>query len=328
MKRWMFAMALIVGGLAAPARAADVDPLLPADTMNVVKLNVKQILESEIIKKYALAQLKQALEGKDAAEKLKELGLDPLKDIESLTAGFWNPGDDPKDTHGLMVLRGKFDAEKLFAAVEKAIAKDGDKMSIVKEGDVKLIKIVVDNMPEPVYATMANDKTIIVATEKKLVLNAIKIADDKNAKPAVKSELAELVKGMDEKASLAFVGLATGKVGDIPPNPIFDDVEKLKKQLENVVSSGMTLRVGTDISMEFTLAMKNKEAADDFGETVKELLEKARTFLPLIAMGQPNAKPLVDDVKKNLKSSVETKNVKMSVKITGDAIGKMTGAEE
>jgi len=323
--RTLFLAAVVAGLGINPARSADVDPLWPADSQQVMKLNIRQILESDIIKKYALAQIKQAMEGKDAQKMMKDLGLDPLKDIDTLSGGLW--GDDPKDMHGLVILRGKFDPAKLFEAIDKAIQKDGDKISIVKEGDTKLVKIVADNIPEPLYATMADDKTILVASDKKIVMAGVKAADTK-AKSAIKADLVELVKAMDDKASMFFCGLSSGKVGEIPPNPIFDDVEKLKKQLESMQSSSMTLRVTGDVSMELMMSMKSTDSADDFGTTVKELLDKARVFLPIIAMQAPQAKAIVDDLKKNLGSKVDGKNIKMNVKISGDAIGKAVGAEE
>ena len=80
--------ALVVGALAAnPSRAAEPDKLLPADADTVVCVNIKQILDTDIIKKYSLEQLKQALDGQDAKKLLTELGLDPLKDIDRIVVG-------------------------------------------------------------------------------------------------------------------------------------------------------------------------------------------------------------------------------------------------
>ena len=53
--------AVLAAGLAAPARAAEVDPLLPAETESVMFVNVRQVLDSDLVKKYALGQIKQAL---------------------------------------------------------------------------------------------------------------------------------------------------------------------------------------------------------------------------------------------------------------------------
>src|SRR5258707_206026 len=95
MKMRFLAMAVIAAGfLAAPSRAADIDPLWPEKSDSVMKLNFRQILESDIIKKFALAQIKQAMEGKDAKKMMEELGIDPLKDVDSLSAGYWK--EDPK----------------------------------------------------------------------------------------------------------------------------------------------------------------------------------------------------------------------------------------
>jgi hypothetical protein len=328
MTRWFRSAAVATAlalGVSAPARAADVDPLIPSDSKQVMRLNIKQILESDIIKKYALAQIKQAMEGQEASKALKELGLDPLKDIETLNAGLW--GDDPQNMHGLAILRGKFDPAKLFEAIDKAIKKDGDKVSIVKEGDVKLVKIVVDKIPEPLYASMADDNTILLGSDKKIVLDGIKAADNKQSKANLSKELGDLVKSMDDKASMYYVAMA-GKVGDIPPNPVFDDVEKLKKQLEAMESSAMMLKVSGDVAIEAHMNMKDGASATDFGDSVKELLDKARVFLPLIAMQMPQAKPVVDDFKKNLKSEVKEKQIKITMKVTGDSIGKAVGADD
>ena len=98
--RFAIAAALAVA-LAPTARAADVDKLIPADAEYVVHFNLKQLLGSEIIKKYALDQLKQALQGNDAQAMLKELGLDPLKDIQKITIGA--SGTDQNDAKALIL---------------------------------------------------------------------------------------------------------------------------------------------------------------------------------------------------------------------------------
>src|SRR5262245_42187139 len=110
MFRRLLVGAVLAAGLAAPARAAEVDPLLPAETESVLVVNVRQVLESELIKKYALGQIKQSLEGNDAQETLKKLGLDPLKDVDRLTVGSW--GKDKDDVNVVAVVRGKFDPVK------------------------------------------------------------------------------------------------------------------------------------------------------------------------------------------------------------------------
>jgi hypothetical protein len=320
------AVVAATGLLTAPARAADVSPLLPAETESVVFVNVRQILDSDLIKKFALAQIKQALEGNDAQKTMKELGLDPLKDIDQVHGGLW--GEDAQNMKGLFVIKGNFDLEKLMAAAEKQAKKEGDKLSIVKDGEYTLIKVTVENRPDPVYVSGADKNTIVIGTDKGLVTTAMKAAETKGTKVALKKDLTDLVGTMDAKASLYVAGVSSGKVGDIPPNPLFDNPEKLKKQLEKLKTSSMVLRVTGDVNLDIAMGMKDAEAADDFGATVDELLNKAKAFLPFIAMQNQNLKPVVNDISKSLKSKVEKDKIVITAKLSGDAIGKAAGTDD
>ncbi|MBX3400100.1 MAG: hypothetical protein KF873_15320 [Gemmataceae bacterium] len=324
-RRLLAAAAIGLGLAATPVRAADVERLIPAEAESYLQINLKQVIDSDLFKKYALANLKQALQGGEAQKTLETLGLDPLKDIDTITAGFW--GDNPQDMKGLMVVRGNFNPEKLFEAVEAAAKKDGDKVAIVKDGDYTLVKITGNNRPEPFFASVADKNTIVGGTDKKLVTAAMKASDEK-AKPALKKELAALVEKMDGKASMFGCGVSSGKVGEIPPIPGIDDPEKLKKQLEKLESSSMTLKVTGDVALEIMMTMKDTAAADDFGATVDDLLGKAKALLPLLAGQAPQMKPIITDVTKSLKSKVEKKDIVIGVKLTGGAIGKAAGSDD
>jgi hypothetical protein len=320
----MAAAALGFALTAAPARAAEVEKLIPAEAESYFQVNVKQILDSDLFKKYALANVKQALEGNDAKKMFDALGLDPLKDIDTITGGFW--GDDPQNMKALVVARGTFDPEKLFEAAEAAAKKDGDKVAIVKEGEYTLVKFTGGNRPEPFFASVADKKTLVGSTDKKLVAAAMKGAE--TAKPAIKKELAELVAKMDGKASIFGVGVNSGKVGDLPPIPGIDDPEKLKKQLEQMQSSALTLKVTGDVALEIQLSMKNEEAATDFGTTIDDLLGKAKALLPLVGGQAPQMKPIITDVTKSLNSKVDKKDIVIRMKLTGGSIGKAAGSDD
>src|SRR5262245_4234234 len=98
--------------LLAPAvsRAA-LDPHLPADTRSYVSVNVKQVLGSPLVKKYALGPAKDALKQIDGVnELLTELGFDPFKDLDRVIVS--SPGAKEAD-RGLIILYGAFDAAKI-----------------------------------------------------------------------------------------------------------------------------------------------------------------------------------------------------------------------
>ena len=331
LSRRVLAAAVLACGLAVPARAADVNPLLPAETESIIYVNFRQIIDSQLVKKFALEQMKQALQGADAQKIMTDLGLDPLKDIDQLTGGFW--GEDAQTMKGLFVLTGKFDPVKLFNAADVQSKKDADKISIVQHGKYKFVKITNDNASGPgaalkeVYVAVASEKSILAATDKDLLAKTMERVEKGESKPVVKKALGALMVKMDEKASFYMCGLSDPKkIGDIPPNPLFDDPAKLKKQLEKMENMSMTLRIGDDVGLEAIIGMKDSDAADEFGSTIDDLLGKVRAFLPLIAGQQPNLKPLIGDLSKNLKCKSKDKEVQVTLTLSGKAIAAATGA--
>ena len=178
LSRVLLGAALVVGALAANSsstRAAEPDKLLPAEADTVVSVNIKQILDTDIIKKYALEQIKQALDGQDAKKLLTEIGLDPLKDIDRVVVGANIKG--PADIKYLMIVHGNFDPEKLYKAAEEQSKVDADRFAMVKDGDTVIFKYTPENGENPVYGTVVNDKTVIAASDKKMIANALKAAE-------------------------------------------------------------------------------------------------------------------------------------------------------
>jgi len=324
-----FAMvALLAAAVAAPSRAAEVDNLLPKETEFVVQANVKQLLESDIVKKYALAQMKHTLEGKDAQKILKDLGLDPMKDVEKVTVGAW--GKDKDDMNGVVIVRGTFDAKKIMEAAQNAAKEMADKISIVKEGDLELIKFVGDN-GKPGYLAVQEGKPIIGGTDKKIV--AATVAIDAKAKPVLGKELTALVLKQDTKASLFACGVTTGKVGEIPGDfsqlkALGVDGDKIKEGLGKMSELALSVIVGKDVNVAIKMGMKDKDSADDFGAELTKLVTAAKTFLPIVGGNQPMFKGLIDDVSKTLDSVSKEKDVVVTVKVTAEAIGKAAGGGE
>jgi hypothetical protein len=327
MIRRLFLAATLTAGLtmSAPARAAEIDTLLPSETESVIFVNVKQILASDIVKKYALGQLKQMIESNDDAQKmLKDLGIDPMKDIDRVTAGTW--GKDKDDMNVVAIVRGKFDLTKLMAAAEKEAKTNGDKLAVIVEGKYKLIKFTNERSPKPFYASAADDATIVAGTDKKFVINALAAAAEKT-KPSVKKELAQLLLKMDEKASMYTCGTVDGTKVELPPNMNIPGVDgaKLAKQLEKMTNLSFTVRITDEFIMDGTVGMKDGDAADDFGDTLNQLIGTVKGFLPLVSMQQPKFKPLADEVGKSLKSKVKDKEVTLMLKISADSIDKAAG---
>jgi hypothetical protein len=322
-RRLLTGVALVA--LAVSARSAEVDPLLPAETENVMHVNVRQLLDSQMAKKFALGPAKEALKKEKVAEIVKDLGLDPLKDIDKVTVASWGTG--PEDTNVLIVVRGTFDPEKLFNTAVKTAQAEGDKVSIVEEGKYKLIQFSPPNQPKPFFVTVADEKTIIGGSDKKLVTNALAIAEKGGGKAAVKRELAALLLRQDEKASMYSCGLVDGKLTNVPglANIPGANAERLGKGLAGAKAYGVSVKVTDDISVEATLGMKDVSTAEDFEEEVNNVFNNLRNLLlPLLAANQPKLKLLADELGKTLKSKVKGTDVVVSVRLTANAIADAT----
>ena len=315
--RFGMGAALAVAFVFAPvARAADPDKLLPEDSEFVLSVNMKQIVDSDIIKKYALEQLKQALQGADAKKFLTDLGLDPLKDVDRLVMG--GAGKDATDGHGLVIIHGKFDAEKLFKAAEAQTKKDPDHFTLVKDGKDVMFKYQPDN-GNPAYATVVDDTTVIVGSDKKIVTTALAVG---SKKPNLSKDLSGLIAKQDDKASLWMVGVTKDKLkdaklpkgGGIPAN--------IQGQLEKMETVALVIRVTEDVSLDVTIGMANADAADDLGKTIDDGLQQIKGAVPFLAAMNPQMKPLVDVVN-TLKSTVKDKTISLSAKMPGKAIGDL-----
>ena len=301
---------------AAPTRAAEPDPLLPPDADVVVSMNVRQALESDIVKRYAIENLKQAIEGKDAQKFLRELGLDPLKNVERVVIGM--SGKDETDFKFLVVVHGTFDPDKLYKAAEAQTRKDADHFALVKDGKDVMFKYTPDN-GNPLYGTVVDDKTVVLSGDKKGISAALAV--DPKAKADLGKELTGLVKGMDDKATLWVAALTNGRLDKVKLKGQAAN-SGIQGQLGNLQSATLVLRVEKDVLLNVGLGMKDNASAEEAGKTVGELLQTVKGALPFLAANDPKLKSLVES-SKTLKSEVRDRTVVVTGKLEGAAIGKL-----
>jgi hypothetical protein len=301
---------------AGPARGADADPLLPADADVVVSVNVRQAVGSDIVKQYALESLKKKLQGNDAQKFLRDLGLDPLKDLDRVVIG--GSGKDETDMKYLVIVHGTFDPEKLYKAAEAQTRKDADHFALVKDGKDVMFKFQPDT-GNPVYATVVDETTVILGTDKTIISTALAAAAGKK-KSALKGEVATLVGRMDDKASMWVVALTKDKLDKLKL-PQGGPGADLAKQLPNLENFTLAVRVTTDVTLDVSMGLKDEGSADEMLKMVDDLLSQAKGFLAFAA-GDPKMKPLADFVK-SIKTGSKGKNITLSAKMTGDAIGKL-----
>ncbi len=343
-----FALAVVATAAAVTAaRPAEVDTLLPKEAEQVIFVNFKQLLESNLVQKYGVPKAKEVVKSGQADAIFEGLGIDPFKDVTNLTVALWEktdapavedppqpqpqpqPGQPGRQRPGqnvVAIVRGKFDGRKLYRAAGDFATKYPDQVEMVTEGKMKLVR--VGPKDRPLYAFIADEQTIIAATTPELVAECFEAKTTK-AKAKLNRDLAALVLRQDAKASMFICQLLDGKLAQMPA---FDgipgvDGALLKEQVQGVTSFSMTLRVGKDVAADVAVGMKDVDAAEGFNGTMGKLVDALKTVvLPLAPIRYPNSKTLIDDLSKSLSNKVKGSDVVITAKLTPEALAQLAGA--
>src|SRR5262249_50193462 len=127
----LLALTLSAFVAAAPVRAVEPDKLLRDDAEAVLVVNVRQILDSPLVHKHALEQAKAAPQTDPQLRQwIAASGVDPLKDVTTLTLSTAGGANGKV----LMVVRGKFDLDKVKTAADDFAKKNPGKLKITEEG--------------------------------------------------------------------------------------------------------------------------------------------------------------------------------------------------
>jgi len=319
LKTWRNALglALLVLCAAAPAGAAPtptpdktglaVDPLTPADTEVLVVIDARRFLDAPLVKKNGLEEGKAALKKNEEVGKiLTAAGIDPFKDIDTLTFAASGAG---KEAKGLAVIRGRFDPNKVHDAAEDYAKKNEDKLTITKEGSVQVYE--VKGKDKPAYAAFADRNTLIVAPTKEATLDAVKEAGKAAGK--LNADLQQALTKLSGKESVWLAVVITGEMRKgMEKNPQMKD---LAGKLESV-TGGVTL---TDEALiQLQIHTKDEKAALQLKKTINQV----KPLLAVVAQSNEEAGPLLSEFLDNLKITSAKTGVSVSLKITQEMIDK------
>ena len=314
-------LSLAVILMAGPARAADIDKYLPADTEVLVTINVRQILGSALVKKIGLDHLREAMKSQEEVSTIfKELGLDPLKDIDKILAAGPASGEQDK---GLFIVHGRFDLAKFKARAEKAAKDNKDVFKIVKIKDGQGGEYTVYQFPMPnpqgpdvtLFASFAGKTTLLAAASKDYLIDALKVKDA--TKVALKSKgFQELLTKINDQQSLsmATVGDALTK-GPLADLPVKDVLAKI-----TAIAGGVTL---TDsIKMEFSASTKEAADAKMLKEKLSDGINTGLALLALAAMNQKELAPVLEFIK-SVKATSRDKVLTIKGEVSAETLNKL-----
>ncbi len=319
--RWLL-LAAAAGLSATPARAGLLGPYLPDDSEVVLTVNVRQILDSPLVKKYGLQKARDALKDFDQVEAvLKDLGFDPFKDLERVTVA--SPGGTEKD-RGLLIVHGSFNLDKFKSKGEEAARDYPDYLKIHKvpagAGATHVVyEVTPPDADTPIFVALPGKDTLLASPGKDYVVDALKKAARK-AKPALKNkEMQGLLEKMDERqsVSVAALGSALTKGGGGPA--------AVKAQAEKVEAVGGGLTVGEDLKVEVALATKTADGARELHDSLDKGLKQALALLSVLTSAQKELNPALEVVKAlrvTIKGKVVTVKGRVPADVLEDALKK------
>jgi hypothetical protein len=277
----------------AALRAADVERYLPADTEVVVTVNVRQVLDSSLVKKHALEHAREALKELDqVSDVLADLGFDPFTDLDRLTLALPVAGDPDR---GLIVARGRFNAVKFRAKAEDLARDKPDVLKKVHQvpdgagGRRPVYEVALPGQDGSLFVALAGGDVLLASPGKDYVVDALRQAAGKE-KAALKNRDFQAVLGrLDERQSVAVaaVGAALRDAKGGTPSDVLAKVE--------AVGGGVT--VGDDIKLEFVVSARSAQDARELRKAAGDALNQATALLGLLATQTEELAPLLDVLK-------------------------------
>ncbi len=304
--RMLAGLALVAGFLITSATpAAELDRMVPSDAEAVVKLNIKQILDSALVKKYALTIINDALKSPEAMQMMTATGLNPLKDLDSITvtaAGTTMP-------KVLIVVRGRFAPAKLNAALEAQAQKEPMKLKKMTEGRLTIWEAKNPGQ-DTLYTTVANQGSMVMSTDKDYLVKSVGNEGKAQANPDLRAAVAKV----PGKESLWMAGIITEDLRKkMEANP------QTKKYAASVksVTGGITVTDALEI---------NGQIHTNNADVAKELKKVIEGFVPVIQLmtqGNEQYGPLIKEVLDGLKVSLVNTTVTVDLKVSEELIKKI-----
>lgn len=308
---WMFTVLTVSALVAAPRQvhAVDVDKLVPADVENVVSVQFKQVLEAPILKKFGVdGLLRLAVESNDDAQKIiKATGIDPFRDLDSLTIG--SAGNPEKGIKAFVVLRGKFNPDKISKTVEEKAKESGTELKKIREGSFDIWTAAAQG--QEVFLAFVDNNAIVASTVKEQVVTALKGGRTDDFTGIMKETLSKI----SSKDIFWSVGMITDEARKQMANN-----EQFKEIGENLNAITVSLNLTDVAKMTMVGYTKDEKTATK----IKDLItQQGIPFAKLMSAGADakNAKN-VNKVLDALKIEAKEKEIGVSITVSEDDIRK------
>lgn len=316
--RAAFGLTLAATLLAAPARAADMDKYLPDGTLFVLSVNVRNLLDSPLLRGDEKA-FKTAMG--EAAKALEEFGVDPAKDLNRvvIAAGEGAPNS------ALVLIEGTFNTAKLQTQLAN-LAKEKKGNIEPAEGapagvyQVKLPPQARRNpgMPDRFLFTVL-DRNFLAIAPTQVALEDVLAKKKGEKKTEVKQEMLTEIGKINPRE--------TASVVIIPPAQL----------LQGGPAAGMTkitggVTVGQGVKTDILLSTKDGDSATELAKAINDGLAQVKQLIPIFAGNQPGVGQkeigMITELIDSFKATAQSKGVSIKSEISKDFIDKAKQAAQ
>lgn len=306
---------LVVGALLAPtfAPAAEVDKLLPDNTSAVLVINVRQMIDSDLARKFNFVpEVEKFIKDSPFINPLERVGLDPLKDITSISIAMADVGElrIPGNKRGLLIVHGNFDLAKLHDLADE-IMKQDENLKFTKLDNIRIYQAV----DQEIFWAFLGKQFLVVSASKGYVIEAIAKNADRQTTSLARG-MEELVAGQKGKPSIWFATLISDDLkkqvpDDGPPKQIIDKVDS--------ISAGLSLT--NDIKVNLRVRMSDVNLATQLRLMLDQIKEKAGADLVANQELQHIAAQL-REVLDSVKFSLDAGLVNIEIVVPGEVLDK------
>lgn len=257
---------------APPPGATAADPYIPNDAEAVLFLHVRKALDSPLVRKRFAAEAKELVLKAPGSDFLTALGVDPLKDVESITLA--GPGRLASPPRGVAVVRGRFDAQAIDAAADGYAQKHPAALKIDKQDGRRIYeaRLAGDKDVPPLFGCVLDKDVAVLSPSRTYVVEAIAKQAGKK-KPVVSRTLQPLLSKADAAQTAWWVGVVSRELKqDLTKNPQLRGLALLQS-----FAGGAML--ADDVSFRTRLQTANPRTAQELGQA----LENGRGLLGLLA---------------------------------------------
>jgi hypothetical protein len=291
--------------LRTAASAANIEKYLPDGAEFVVAVNVHQFLDSELVKKSGLDKALSNTDEKDK-ESLALLGIDPLKDIDRLII----TADKMSLEDLVFILQGKFDKEKLNAAMDVAVKKNKEMFKIHKCEHGRLCEVCqldevikvpkqgglgppIDLKGKTFFIAVADTNNVVFTASKETAEGVLARGAGKKSTKLTRKELPDLIAKMNPKQTIAVAF----------PEPFGQ--EKLRS-----ITGGIT--VANDVKLDLAVNTTGADVAKEVDQSIGDGLQQAKDFVGFLGNELSIVQDILGDIKHEAKDSTVT--VKSDIK--------------